>query len=121
MINQLFDTLSRTLQRSLDYRLQRHNLVAANIANTDTPNYVPVEMSFRDTLEAMLDGESDTTMSRPEVTYDPLATPGRDGNAVDIDNEMTKLTENSLQYDASSRVIGRRLSMLRHVISGGRG
>jgi len=42
----LFDTTLGTLERALDARLLRHNLLAGNLANSDTPGYVPRDLDF---------------------------------------------------------------------------
>ncbi len=42
----LFDTTLGTLERALDARLLRHNVLAGNLANSDTPGYVPRDIDF---------------------------------------------------------------------------
>jgi flagellar basal-body rod protein FlgB len=42
----LFDKTLTTLERSLDARLLRQNLLAGNLANVDTPGFVPRELDF---------------------------------------------------------------------------
>ena len=42
----LFDATLGTLERALDARLLRHNLLAGNLANSDTPGYVPRDLDF---------------------------------------------------------------------------
>ena len=37
----LFDRLSQTLEHAMDFRLERSNMIAANLANVDTPGYTP--------------------------------------------------------------------------------
>ena len=41
----LFDTTLTRLQESLDVRLVEHNVLAGNIANSDTPGYRPMARS----------------------------------------------------------------------------
>ena len=120
-INQLFDSVSKTIHSNLDVRLRRHNLISANIVNADTPNYVPVDMDFRDTLEAVAQGRSGTEVPTPAVFYDPTQVPGPDGNAVDIDFEMTRLTLNQQTYQSSTVALNKRLGLLRYAIMEGRG
>ena len=43
-----------------------------------------------------------------------------DGNNVDIDSEMTKLSENTVLYQALSQLVKMKLSELRSVIREGR-
>jgi flagellar basal-body rod protein FlgB len=112
----LVDNLSQTLKRSMDLRLERQNLISANLANVDTPSYQPVELSFQETLEAELQGQD---APEAEVVYDPTVTQGADGNGVDLDREMGRLASNSLMYGVSTRIQRSRASILRYAITEG--
>ncbi len=121
LLNQLFDTLSQTLQKNLDIRLQRHNLISGNIVNSDTPNYVPVDMDFKDTLKAVSSGKQGFGVPTPATFYDPTQVPDASGNAVDIDFEMTRLTLNTQAYQESTMGLNKRLQILKYAIMEGRG
>ena len=41
-----FDPTLRLLERALDVRLARHNVLAGNLANADTPGFVPRDVDF---------------------------------------------------------------------------
>ena len=43
----------------------------------------------------------------------------RDGNNVDIEREMNDLVETTLRYSAMTRILNRKLALLRFVISEG--
>lgn len=49
----IFDDTLATLQRALDVRLERHALLAGDLANADTPGFVPRDVDFD---AAMRDG-----------------------------------------------------------------
>ncbi len=121
LLDQLFDTLSQTIHKNLDIRLQRQNLIAGNIVNSDTPNYIPVDMDFKDTLVAVADGKQGFAVPRPATFYDPTQVPGPDGNAVDIDHEMTRLSLNQGAYQTATVGMNKRLAILRYAITEGRG
>ena len=42
-----------------------------------------------------------------------------EGNTVDLDMEMTHMTENSLKYNVSARIMSKKLAGLKNVIQGG--
>ena len=129
----LFDRLSATLERNLDYRLERSNVIAANLANADTPGYTPVDMRFDEQLEQVLRGEETPTAARThgrhaapatpspraEMFFDPTAIPDEDGNGVDLDREMTKLAENQMLYQASTKAFTKRMALLKYAIAEG--
>jgi flagellar basal-body rod protein FlgB len=135
----IFDRLSSTMQHAMNYRLQRHNMISANVANIDTPGYTPVEIKFDEQLRGYYennDPSSSTSkglstthashfgMSDPiekgEVEFDAYSLPDKKGNSVDIDHESSKLAQNQLMYRTLITAYNKRMSFLQHVISGGR-
>ena len=138
----LFDTTLTRLGESLDVRLVEHNVLAANVANADTPGYRPKELDFAQAMAAAVQGSSaglvatdphhmgaggDATgeSSRASAAAVSLVrdgagnSPSIDGNEVDLDRTMAGLAENSLQYGASAKAAGKKLAILRYVVSDG--
>jgi len=129
----LFDRLSSTLEHALDFRLERGNMIAANLANVDTPGYTPVELTFNEQLGDFLSGKNPPNVTktdgrhmgpfemapRGEVEFDYFSLPDKDGNSVDLDHEMSKLAENQLLYRATSKVYSKRMAILKYAIQEG--
>ena len=129
----LFDRLSATLEHALDFRLERGNMLAANLANVDTPGYTPVELTFNDQLADFLDGKNPPNVSRTdsahigpfetaprgEVEFDYFSLPNKDGNSVDMDHEMSKLAENQLLYRATTKIYSKRMALIKYAIQEG--
>lgn len=129
----LFDRLSMTLEHALDFRLERGNMLNANLANVDTPGYTPVELKFDEQLADFLAGRNPPQMQvnevnhmgasqiapRGEAEFDFFALPDADGNAVDLDHEMSKLAENQLLYRATTKVYSKRMALLKYAIAEG--
>lgn len=42
----IFDQTFRTLERALDVRMSRQGVLAGNLANVDTPGFIPRELDF---------------------------------------------------------------------------
>ena len=51
----------------------------------------------------------------------PSGTPTPDGNRVDLDGTMAAISENSIKYNALSKVAQKRLAMLRYAAADGQG
>jgi flagellar basal-body rod protein FlgB len=131
----IFDRLTSTLERSLDFRLERGNVIAANLANVDTPDYTPVELQFDEALARELSGDPGRDLARtdeghlsvvPEpdeaparAEFDTFALPNLDGNSVDLDHEMSKLSENQMLYRASTVFYNKRMALMKYAISEG--
>ena len=130
----LFDRLSCTMAHALDFRLQRNNLISANLANIDTPGYTPVELKFEDQLRSFFDGETPVALtgtqaghidrSSPiehgEMEFDAYSLPDQKGNSVDIDHESSKLAENQLMYRTLITAYNKRMSILQIAVTEGR-
>src|SRR5258708_40037401 len=48
----IFDSTLKTLEQALDVRLVEQNVLAANVANVDTPGYKPKELDFSAAMAA---------------------------------------------------------------------
>lgn len=143
----IFDTTLARIERSLDVRLARHNVLAANVANVDTPGYAAKDVDFKAAMAAAggassAGGSTETlTLAATDESHigpGTIATgstqaadiptveaagsaPSMDGNKVDLDRTMVALAENGLQYGASARAAAKKLAILRYVSSDGIG
>jgi flagellar basal-body rod protein FlgB len=112
----LFDSTVSTLERSLDVRLQRQNLLAGDIANANTPGYSPKDLNFREAMDAAQGVESGQPLPPIDAFITQSeGTPGLDGNRVDADHALVQLAQNAIQYGASARAVGKKLEILRAV------
>jgi flagellar basal-body rod protein FlgB len=137
----LFDTTLQKLESSLDVRLTRQNVLAGNLANVDTPNYLPREVDFDKAMAAAqakhaagattpvaAEGQIALSSVGPSGT-DPDsfvnvaegARGGLDGNGVDLDKTMVELSRNGLLYGAVAKATGKKLGILKYVASDGVG
>lgn len=104
----------------LDAATLRQRVISQNIANVNTPGYRQHEVVFEEQLRGVLrSGAADGVQGLlPEVReVDGLPT-RVDGNNVDIDVEMGRLTKNALLYETYSQILASKLGMLRSAISG---
>ena len=110
-------------KRMLDAAAVRHEAIAANIANAETPHYRRVDLapSFRSELRnAITRGDAASLNSlQPKVAVDTRALPvNRDGNTVNLEHEMIELSQNSLQHAVESQLVSASLLKLRLAITG---
>jgi flagellar basal-body rod protein FlgB len=137
----MFDTTLTQLERSLDVRLARHNVLSGNVANVDTPGFHPKDVDFTSAMAAAQSAaDGATPPSGPAMfttdaqhltmgasvggTDVPVvelgdSAPSIDGNGVDLDRTMAALAENGLQYAAGAKAAGKKLAILRYVVSDG--
>ncbi len=134
---EIFGGSLRILEKSLDLRSRRHNLIASNISNMDTPGYKGFDILVDEELNK-ISGKSKgirLEMTNPahlpiskafvgDIEYrmeqvSPVNMRG-DGNTVDIDKEMTKMAENTLLYNASAQILSKKFLALKTVIKDGK-
>lgn len=122
MPNILFDPTMRGLAQALTLAQQRHEVLASNLANVETPGYRAKELQFGDALkEAFAGGEGvEAPLSETKVVEDRTAPSRADGNTVDVDLQMAKLGANGGRYVALARILSHRISLLRQAIEGNR-
>ena len=110
-------------KRMMDATVARHDAIAANIANAETPRYQRVDLapSFRTELQSALASHDTARLSslRPQIAKDPRALPvNRDGNTVNLEHELVELSQNTLEYTVQTRAVTASLAKLRMAITG---
>ncbi|ADL07853.1 flagellar basal body rod protein FlgB [Thermosediminibacter oceani] len=132
----LFET-ANLLQKIMDAKWMRHEVLANNIANVDTPNFKRSDVVFEELLQKYLK-ESNSRLPlkttsekhisnlkptfdlKPEIVMQHDRVLRNDGNNVDIDKEMVELVENTLSYNIMAEQVQRQFSLLRSAITEGR-
>ncbi|GGX77949.1 flagellar basal body rod protein FlgB [Litchfieldella qijiaojingensis] len=131
MIDKLNGAL-RFHQEALNLRAERHEVLASNIANADTPNYKARDFDFSKELSRVMEngrgsgaGLSLTTTSAShiearasapvsrELLYRVPEQPSLDGNTVDMDRERTQFADNAVRYQAALTLINSRIQGLK--------
>lgn len=124
-MSSLFDTSTRALEKSMDLYLTRHNVIADNIANAETPYFKARQVEFESELQRAVASEEqglagiDIENVRPVVFQDADSEQGQDLNSVDMDREMARMTKNDIQYSAATQMISKKFALLKYAISGG--
>ena len=119
----LFDTTTHGLAEALTLRQKRHEVIASNLANVETPGFKAKELDFGVALEQAFATRQETEEPKPlfpstRVVEDFDAPPRADGNTVDVDLQMAKLSENAGQYQSLARILGKRFALLRAASEG---
>lgn len=109
------------MERSLDLRALKHLQIVSNIANSSDPNY--------QAFEAVLDGalkdlETDGTRVAMTVTNERHMMPGNQASqaieyrqqVTHLEEEMARLTENNLKYNATVDLMNRKLRILKMAV-----
>jgi flagellar basal-body rod protein FlgB len=136
-MSDIFDKTTNALATSLAMRQLRHNVTSSNIANAETPGYHAKKMDFEGALQRALDLDGMNSLStsspehfavggiavnkaRPDIYEDPNGVVNNDGNTVDIEKEMSALSENAVLYKAALQLINKKMAALKYAATEGR-
>ncbi len=136
MVNALFE--KRTfgiMKQSLNADMKRHDLIANNIANVNTPGFKRSDIVFSRTLAEALNGQEfqgkktraghveigrqEPENVRPSTALFDNTSMRNDDNNVDVDKEMAELAKTQLHFNAMVQGFMGEASKISNVISKG--
>ena len=117
------------VQKYLDLASFRHKLIGGNIANVLTPGYKSRDIDFQAEFKK---ATSQTSQLAGETTHQNHISLGRhsarpleiekaaigkgDMNSVDIDAQVSNMTQNQLRYTIAARLLQKKFESMRKVI-----
>lgn len=127
----IFDSKFTGLEKALDVHFRRHGVLTGNLANSETPHYQARELDFAGTLEkAFGNGTSPlvTTDSKhmdlggnsgDMIVFDNAGAMGADGNNVDLDVTMGKISANARAYESAVGLMSQKFRLLKGFVRRG--
>lgn len=122
------------MENKLEASALRQKVIANNLANVDTPGFKKSYVEFEDVLRQAQNKDrlslirTDTRHIEPSfiniqavkarVVIDNSTSLRNDGNNVDIDQEMTELAKNGLDYQTIAQILGNKYSGRKKLITG---
>ncbi len=122
------------LRDRMSWLNQRQTVLSENVANADTPGYVARDLKpldFSDQLQSVNQTRaSGLTLTNPRHIaastrtgggqYDATDTPdveaNPNGNAVSLEQEMIKVSDTQMQFQAAANLYGKAMSLMRTAI-----
>jgi flagellar basal-body rod protein FlgB len=128
MSDSLFsDNALRTARTALDGLSLRQQAISRNLANVDTPGYHAETIDFENTLKHLVIQDGSLPLETTNASH--LSPAGQetgfsiahrqggsfraDQNNVDVDVEMTDMSETGIQYQAVSQTVSQKLLLLK--------
>jgi len=122
------------LTSALNASSLRQQAISNNIANAETPNYKAKQVVFEDILKQKMNNQMSFTGKRTDVRHFEIGSTARvpgavtlentnsvmqnNGNNVDIDEEMTRMGNNSLWYSSLTQQLNGEFQKLSIAIKG---
>ena len=133
----LFSETISILEKSLNLRSKRHHVLAANVANIDTPNYKAFDLAVEEEFKKSTPAPGKIKLVRTQTDHLPIQNRPMDritltradepefslradGNTVDLDKTMGNLAENTLLFKTAAQIISSKFKALKEVIKGGK-
>ena len=110
-------------KKLLDVTALRHEAIASNLANVETPHYKRVDIApiFATELrQAIASGDpARLETAQPRIATDFTATSQRkDGNTVDLETELLRMNQNYLEHQLETQLVSGTMLRLRMAITG---
>ncbi|MCY4644571.1 MAG: flagellar basal body rod protein FlgB [Bacteriovoracales bacterium] len=129
----MMDTTMKALSASLNLRQMRNEIISSNIANAETPGYKAKRLDFEEALQRAINIDRTQTLEMssdrhynvggggfnnlaPSFYEDPNGVVSENGNTVNRDEEMVKMAENKIMYDASIQLMKKKISTLKYLV-----
>ena len=123
------DDAFKSAKLSLDGLALRQQVISRNIANVDTPGYKAQDVSFEQTVRQVLQKTVEAGLTTTNVNHiqadgsttgfisqqRPGGTDRADANNVDIDNELTDMSETNVRYQAITELISKKFALLKTI------
>jgi flagellar basal-body rod protein FlgB len=126
----LFSNTINSLEQSINQSTAKQKVISNNIANVDTPNYKAQEVRFNKALGNEMQKLHATKTNNKHIDFGSKSSGYQivtrnntnyqhNGNNVDIDQEMTEMAKNQIQYNALIDRLSSKFNSLKTVIKGG--
>ncbi|MFW6415447.1 MAG: flagellar basal body rod protein FlgB [Thermodesulfobacteriota bacterium] len=130
----LFGENTELLQKVLDLRMKRQNIVSGNLANSENPDYKARRLKFEEKLQNSLQLSEQGNMTRTEEEHLPTSFDSdlkpdfykefegrvvKGEDAVDMDNEMSIQNQNTVLYNTLTTLMKMKFDGMEKVIRSG--
>ncbi|MBJ4957072.1 flagellar basal body rod protein FlgB [Salmonella enterica subsp. enterica serovar Goldcoast] len=101
--------------QAVTLRLERTELLTANLANVDTPNFKAKDIDFAAEMQRARHANNLPTV---DVKYRIPMQPSEDGNTVELNTEQARFSQNSMDYQSSLTFLNLQISGMKEAIEG---
>jgi flagellar basal-body rod protein FlgB len=110
----MIDSTGSAVYAALNGLAARQRVIADNVANVETPNYIAGRVSFEDSLRAAIEtGDPGATSTLTTQSTDPV---NLNGNNVSLDKEVVSMTDTDLTYQLMVQAMNQKFGLLRTAI-----
>lgn len=123
-------SLSKALTSRMQFLVDRQGIIAGNIANADTPGYIPADLEFKVQVQnaqgklpmAVTSGQHMVTATQGGGSgkrFENARYVQHNGNAVRLDEQMIKMNQTQLDYRLMTEVYAKNAQLQKIAIGRG--
>lgn len=124
ILTQIDAITPKIIEFALDGLALRHKAIASNIANINSDNYKPINVSFESQIDSLRSDFNNGSIKNDQSTYQPTISFGKKlqrNESVGIDMSTVQINQNTIQYHALIKGLDYYISTLSIAIKEGRG
>ena len=109
------------LKKTLDASVLRHQAIASNLANIETPHYKRIDINPDFEKQKAVGSGDVNPIARvnSSIQVDHAAVPDAlNGNTVKLEDELVNLQRNTMTHSFALQVLGRSLNKIKSAITG---
>ena len=126
----LFGPTVELLRDAIQFASRRHEVLAKNLANVETPGYRAQDLVFQRELESALRGRVTPVSTlpppsanrneaiQPMLVYSNDTQRRVDGNDVDLDRQMVRVSQNTAYHNTLVQILTTQFNAIKVAISG---
>lgn len=105
--------------RALEVRMQRNEILSANLANEDTPGFQARDLDFASEMRRLDSAFAQAGLAdHAELKYRVPNQPSQDGNTVELSVEQAEFARNSMDFQTGLTFLGMKFRGLKQAIEG---
>jgi len=126
MISTIENVTTSNVGLALDAAVLRHQVIATNIANVNTPGYTPRRLSFVAQMSELQTAVEMQNVDFPHTNSESnfVVSPALDIKGlpakVELDMEVAAMAQNSVHYQSLVRALSRHYAILGSAVSDGK-
>ena len=126
MIDNIGGSTSQLVKLALDAALQKHNIIANNIANANTPEFIPYKLNFDTEFTRLVNSSDYSNTNDIKQNIDVLSNEIASGkfieprgtDKVELDVEIAEMAENVVKYRALLEGLSKHGAIIKMAIMG---
>ncbi|MCB0319348.1 MAG: flagellar basal body rod protein FlgB [Bdellovibrionales bacterium] len=129
LLGKVFDKNIDSMEHAMTLFWRRNSAITSNIANIETPQYRAVDLDFKAELDRAFHNPESSLLEKTNSAhldiqkegsarymYDYSGMTKADGNNVDLDLQMGKMSMNAGKYSMGASIVRKKMQMLRFAI-----